>query len=223
MKYRILIVDDEASGREALKILLEDTFHFYIEHLYTSSSFEEAQRSLSLNNYDLIFLDINLKGKSAFDLLHLIPSDSRVVFVSAYSEFILKALRSKVFDYLLKPIKLNELSDCLDRFIQEKSLNQNSQTISIKQHSIKRVIHLRDIIYIKGSGPYSSYYLHKEVISTSKTIKTLINELGPTFIRVHKSYLVNKLYIKGFNKEKIILHNETCLPVSRSGYKLLCA
>src|ERR1017187_2402193 len=115
MKYPILVVDDEASGRATLKILLERLFWAHTEFMDFSKSFDEAKSKFKTNQYDIVFLDVNLKGISAFDLLTFIPFATKVVFVTAYSEFMLKALRSKAFDYLVKPIKEEDLKDCLFR------------------------------------------------------------------------------------------------------------
>lgn len=219
LKFRILIVDDEESGRTALHILLKKNFGAYIDSIQFAKSFEEAKEHLSLDTYHLIFLDINLRGISAFDLLTAIPTLSKVVFVTAYSEFILKALRNKAFDYLIKPIKEEELKECLGRLIIEN--DNDKATIHIKQHGITRVIKLKDIIFIEGDGPYSKFNLANEVVVTARTLKAIHQDLGDTFIRIHKTYMVNKLYIKGFNRETLILNNQKCLPVSRTGFKEL--
>lgn len=221
LKYKILIIDDELSGRMAMKILLDKIFWAYTEKLDFANTFEDAQLKFSSAIYDIIFLDINLKGVSAFDLLSSISGNAKVIFVTAYSEFMLKALRNKAFDYLMKPVKEIELAECLDRIKSETSIDNAKSSIQIKSQGVTRIIHLSEIIYIEGDGPYATLFLNNESIKTAKTIKSLILILNENFVRIHKSFLVNKNYIKGFNMDKLILHNKQCLPVSRTGYKNL--
>jgi len=224
MKYKILIVEDEESGRIALKILLEKYFRANISSITFSNSFESAQKALDESRYNLVFLDINLNGISAFDLLSFIPTETRVIFVTAYSEFILKAFRSRAFDYLVKPVKEDELKDCLTRYVQETQINNEFDLIvQVKQKGMIRPIHHRNILFIEGDGPYSRFQLHNESLTIAKTLKSIETDIGPGFIRVHKSYLVNKMYIKEFKNDTVTLHNGKWLKVSRTGFKLLCA
>lgn len=95
MKFNILIADDEHSGRNSLKILLEKEFWANIDSLSFSNSFEDAKGKLMTNQFDILFLDINLNGISAFDLLNCIPASTKVIFVTAYSDFVTRALRIK--------------------------------------------------------------------------------------------------------------------------------
>lgn len=221
MRFSIHIVDDEHSGRTALKILLEKCFWANIESLSFSYTFEEAKEKLQSNKYDILFLDINLKGISAFELMTFIPNATKVVFVTAYSEFMLKALRNKAFDYLVKPIKEDDLIQCLSRLHKELILGTNERCLLIKHRGITILCKHSEIVYFAGDGPYSTIFMVNETITTARTLKSLEPELGVGFIRIHKSYLVNKACIKGFNKDKLILQNEQSLPVSRTGLKKL--
>lgn len=221
MKYAILVVDDESSGRTTLKILLEKQFWAHIESLSFSKSFEEAKSKLQTTQYDIIFLDINLKGISAFDLLTFIPLATKVVFVTAYSEFMLQALRSKAFDYLIKPIKEEDLHDCLNRLQMALITDNGNQCLHIKQRGLTRILKYADILYIEGDGPYCTIHLKEDNCTTARTLKSLLPELGNGFVRIHKTFVVNRTQIKGYNKDKLILLNDQSLPVSRTGLKNL--
>lgn len=221
MKYSILVVDDESSGRTTLKILLEKDFWSHIKSLNFSKTFDEAKEKLKTNQFDIVFLDVNLKGVSAFDLMTFIPLATKVVFVTAYSEFMLKALRNKAFDYLVKPIKEEDLKECLLRIQRDFFSNSDSQTLHIKQRGLTRMLKLSEIMYIQGNGPYSTIHLRDESCTTAKTLKSILPELGHGFVRIHKTYVVNRNQIKGFNKNKLILLTDQSLPVSRTGLKNL--
>lgn len=221
MKYQILIVDDEDSGRQTMRILLDNSFWPYIQSIDFSKSFEEAQIKIIKSEFDLVFLDINLKGISAFDLLRFIPSSTKVIFVTAYSEFMLQALRSKAFDYLVKPVKQEDLTASLERLIKERENEDEVKKIHVKVKGITNIVALNEIVYIEGDGPYSIFHLKTKELKTAKTLKLISTELNKSFVRIHKSYLVNRRYINGFNMDKIILYNNKWLPVSRTGFKNL--
>lgn len=219
MKYSILVVDDESSGRMTLKILLEKHFWAYIETMIFAKTFEEAKDKIQESNYDLIFLDINLKGITAFELLPFIGNSTSVVFVTAYSEYMIQALRNKAFDYLVKPVKEEELQDCLLRFQKSTQTDQKDEYLHIKQRGLTRIIKLAEIVYVEGDGPYSTIHLKEESCTTARTLKSLIPELGDNFVRIHKTYVVNRSFIKGFVNNKLTLTNDQNLPISRTGIK----
>lgn len=220
-KYDLLIVDDENSGRTTLRVLLEKEFWAHIKTIEYAHSFEEAAEKLKLNNYHVIFLDINLKGISAFDLISFIPPASKIIFVTAHAEFVIRALRNRAFDYLLKPVKEEEMKNCLERVLKDLAEDSQKYRLHIKERGITRILNLNEILYIKGNGPYSTFFVNKDNFTTARTLKSILPELGEEFVRVHKSYVVNRFYIKGYNKEKLYLHNDTWLPISRSGLKNL--
>jgi two-component system LytT family response regulator len=115
MKLHSLIVDDEHSGRISLKILLEQQFPYLFKKIITASSLDEAIEIVSKESFSICFLDIELNDRSGFDLLPYLPPETKVIFVTAYSEFAIRALREKAYDYLLKPINPAELVDCIQR------------------------------------------------------------------------------------------------------------
>ncbi len=221
MKFSILIIDDEQNARTALKILIEKYFLTEIHPLVFARSFEEAEVKFKTTLYDIVFLDINLKGTSGFNLLPLIGKATKIVFVTAYSEYLLKALRNKAFDYLVKPVREEDLRDCLLRLQNDFIQAVQVALLQVRQKGLITTLRCSNILYVEGDGPYSTIYLDTEIYTIARTIKSLMADLGIGFIRIHKTYVVNRSYVKGFNKDKIILLNEKCLPVSRSGFRNL--
>jgi two-component system LytT family response regulator len=222
MKIKLLIADDEYSGRFILEMLLRKEMainqNFEIDVV---ASLEEVVKQINSTFYDIIFLDINFKGESSFEIVDLIPKASKIVFVTAYGEHVINALRKSAFDYLLKPVKIEELSNCLNRYFSSiKELDLTAQ-IQIKEKGFTRWIQINEISHLRGQGPYAHIFVNNEQITVARTLKSLMPELGNNFIRIHKSYLVNRKFIKAFQHDQIILINQVCLPISRTGLKNL--
>lgn len=221
MQTRILISDDEYSGRVTMEILLKKLMYNRSFHYEVASSLDETKEMLKKHQYDLIFLDINFKGVSSFSIIDEIPKETKLVFVTAYSEHAIDAIRSSAFDYLMKPLKETELSACLNRYFSLINPPGSSATIPVREKGFTRLYKISDITHVKGNGPYSTLFTKQEQITTARTLKSLIPDLGQNFVRIHKSYLVNRNFIKGFQKDQIFLIHNICLPISRTGLKNL--
>jgi DNA-binding LytR/AlgR family response regulator len=221
MQTRILISDDEKSGRVTMEILLKKLMQIRSFQLDVASSLDETKALLVNHHYDLIFLDINFKGVSSFTIIDEIPKTTKIIFVTAYSEHAIEAIRRSAFDYLMKPIKEMELSACLNRYFSNINSHDSTAMIPIREKGFTRLYKTSDITHVKGNGPYSTVFTKQEQITTVRTLKSLFPELGQGFVRIHKSYLVNRNFIKGFKKNQIFLTNNICLPISRTGLKNL--
>ncbi|MDB5280777.1 MAG: hypothetical protein JWR61_5732 [Ferruginibacter sp.] len=223
-KLTALIVDDEHSGRSSLKILLNKNCYYLFEKIVTASALDQAIEIVKQQHFNICFLDINLNNQSGFDLIPHLANDTKVVFVTAYSEFAIKAIKENAFDYLLKPINPAEFKLCVDRY--EKEILADSDAVKkylhIKDQGETIPIPLDEIVFLQAEGAYSKIYLikNREYI-TAKTLKSMTDVLGKDFIRIHKSYIINKTMIKSFKKNSLTTIHNTCLPVSRVGAKEL--
>ncbi len=222
LKTRLLIADDEYSGRYTLDLLLRKLLAERKDiHVDIVSSLEEVSACLTDHFYDLIFLDINFKGVSAFEIVDQVPGASKLVFVTAYGEHVIRAIRKNAFAYLMKPVKEEELSNCLNRFFETRFEPSHTDLLQIREKGYTRWLKLGEISHIKGHGPYSHIFMGVEQLTIARTLKSLMPELGEDFIRIHKSFLVNRKYIRAFQRDQLILTNQICLPVSRNGMKNL--
>jgi two-component system LytT family response regulator len=240
-----IIIEDEKLAREVLISLLEQFFGDKINILGEASNVKQGVSLIQKYQPQLVFLDIQLRGLTGFDLFNHFeePRSFEVVFTTAHKEHAIKAIRSGAFDYILKPIAINDLSDMLKRLevhldtkIKEtaKAMPAAEDENTTKQTS-KLVIPTANgyslenkelIIYCEGMGNYTKIYLTtgKEMIM-SKTLKTIELSLGDSFCRIHKSYLVNNNHILRYSRSngyKITLTNDTVLDVSfRNNEKVL--
>ena len=240
-----IIIEDEKLAREVLISLLEQFFGNKINILGEASNVKQGVSLIQKYQPQLVFLDIQLRGLTGFDLFNHFeePRSFEVVFTTAHKEHAIKAIRSGAFDYILKPIAINDLSDMLKRLevhLSTKSKETakplpSAEDENTTKQTSKLVIPTANgyslenkelIIYCEGMGNYTKIYLTtgKEMIM-SKTLKTIELSLGDSFCRIHKSYLVNNNHILRYSRSngyKITLTNDTVLDVSyRNNEKVL--
>src|SRR6478735_4634200 len=119
MAIKAIIVDDERLARNELKKLLQD--HPDIQVIEEASNVDEGIEKIETLNPDLIFLDIQMPGKTGFDLLAELEKSPRVIFTTAYDEYALKAFEVNALDYLLKPIEPKRLADAILKLQQSET------------------------------------------------------------------------------------------------------
>lgn len=227
MKLKTLIIDDEKPIRTSLNIYLSDRDD--IEVVGEAGTLEEAVAQINKHQPDLVFLDIQLKQHTGFDMLDQLPNlNFKLIFVTAYSEYAIKAFKYSAFDYLLKPIDPDMLYETIDRLKAEINTtakqynalkgNTNFQRISIKTTENIYNIDFEDIVYCKADGSYTHFYLSNgKSILSSKPLKQYQSILPENlFFRSHQSYLVNVKLINGFDKKNglLIMQNKMQIPVS---------
>jgi two-component system LytT family response regulator len=230
-----IVVDDEPKSRENLKIVLQDfVSNVAVEAL--CSTVDEAVIAINKVKPDIVFLDIEMQHETGFDLLNKIhPIDFEVIFITAYSEYAIKAIKFAAIDYLLKPIDIEELKSAVERVMQKRegrisgrlqilrdNLTMPKDKLKIGLPTSHGLIFtgIDNILYCEASSNYTVLYTAdgKEYVA-SKTLKEyedLLDEYN--FFRIHHSYLVNikaiKKYIKG-DGGHVILANEVSLDVSK--------
>ena len=220
---RTLLIDDEAHAIETMRILLTENFP-EIEIVGEASKLIKAVELINKLNPQVIFLDISMSEGTGFDLLEALGSrDFQVIFVTAHQEYAIHAIKQNAFDYLLKPIQLQELATCIEKLQVHFSTSNavpKHQRISISTLESTEFINIEDIVYCKSDNSYTTIYLsNTQSLLTSKSLKTIQNNLPEQlFKRCHNSYLVNKNFVKRHLKkdESIQLRSGEQLPLSRS-------
>ena len=229
----IAIIEDEVAIRKEITWLLERAPDVKI--VVYSTNVKDAIKLIDLQKPDIILMDIQLIDGTAFDILNgLKDIPENVIFITAYNQFAIKAIKFGALDYLLKPVDADELSDALERYRKKRDKNRYwNERLAIAQQSIieenlpqnivlhtisqTHIILVKDIIYCKGDGPYTFFYLENgKNLLVSKPLKHYQEILGsPFFLRTHQSYLVNKNYIDKISKsEYLVLKNDEEIPVS---------
>ena len=201
--YRAIIIDDELIGINMLKILIEKHTSSIIRVVATSTEPEDGIKLIEDYRPDVIFLDISMPKMNGFELLEkLTYKDFKLVFTTAHEEYAIKAIKNKAYDYLLKPIDIDELKQCIDNIIKETKKKESATTsifrtieLSVKDGII--FIKPDDIIRLEASGSYTQFYLTngtKYIASKNlKDYEVLLNPLN--FYRCHLSHVINLRHV----------------------------
>jgi two-component system LytT family response regulator len=208
---KILIVDDEHSGREIIKSLLMNRHASMVGEIKMAASAEEAFAQVIEFDPDLVFLDVNMPGQSGFDLLERLGKFRfEVIFVTAHDQYALEAFRVNALDYLLKPIELSVFDQAITKAIDllnkkpklAQSLVSNDK-IGLTTRDGFVVISLQDIIRCEADSNYTIFVLEGDrKIVVSRTLKEAgkILEKFPDFLRVQRSFIVNLNKIIKYSK-----------------------
>ena len=239
MSFKAVIIDDEIHNVENLTQLLT-TYCPQIQVCESAMNADEGKISILKHQADIVFLDIQMPDKNGFDLLRdLNQYDFEVIFVTAFDQYAIQAMRFAAVDYLLKPINIEELQSAVNRAIKKCELKlQNRQLENLllllknqqnkEEHRIAlttmketRFIKTSEIVRCESSNNYSTFFLqNNEELLVCKPIYEYEEILsGYGFIRCHQSHLVNKKFGKRWVKEdgdQLLLFNGKAVPISRT-------
>ncbi len=242
-----IIIDDEQNNIDNLKVLLQNHCP-QVQVVATALNATDGEKIILQYKPDLVFLDIQMPEKNGFDLLKSLKSLSfEIIFVTAYDQYGIQAVKFSAIDYLLKPLSIADLKTAVEKAVlrsaqkrqnlQLENLIQLLQQTQQKQfHRIAlqstretRFVEPQKIIRCESSNNYTTFYLFDgERILTSKPIfeyEEMLDDYG--FVRCHQTHLVNKIFIKSWIKEEggcLLLEDGSRIPISRNkkeGLKLL--
>ena len=204
---KVAIIDDEKLAIEELKYLLKD--YAYLDICGHAQTMEEAVQLIDATKPDLIFLDVQLRNVTAFDVLKQIQTEARIIFATAYDTYAIRAFEVNALYYLLKPIHPERLKQSLERFMQgqppeppvHKTYDYHDKVV-VNHYNSYHIVNISDIKAITADGDYS--YLitgsgHKHIfVKSLKEWELML----PTayFTRIHRSCIINMQYVKHIEK-----------------------
>lgn len=209
MKTTILIVDDEHMSRSFVHdLVLEQAPD---AEIHEAESAEEALSLLGSRPFDIVFSDIKMPHKDGFGMLHAIPHrDFDLIFITAYSQYAIQAIKEGAFDYILKPIRKTEFRTTFEKVLRKKAQEKAEQSpgstdyldnkVSIGHKEGIKFIALKDIVYLQASNTYTIIVLSNgEKVIASKPISKFESRLSQQwFFRVHKSHIVNIYHFREY-------------------------
>lgn len=235
---KAILIDDETNNIENLQLLLVGHCPF-VSVVGTAKNAEDGIKLIQDLHPDIVFLDIQMPGKNGFELLKSLHQyDFEVIFVTAFDQYAIQAVRFAAIDYLLKPIVVDDLKDAVQSasskiLAKQKNpslenlmqiLQQERKTlddkIALPSAKEVRFIKVNTIFYCESKNNYTIFYLDNEKIIVSKPIfeyEELLQDYG--FFRCHNSYLVNRVFVKSLRKEDggfLVLDNGIEIPISRT-------
>lgn len=204
-----IIIDDEPIARRGLALLAARHPVLSLKAMFSGP--EEALTWLESNSIDLVFLDIEMPGMKGTDFAKRLPANTMVVFTTAYSEYAAGSYDLDAVDYLLKPFDTARFDRAVRKAMSRRAALRpyqfaSSPTITLRADRKFVNIDSADIIFIEGVKDYVRIHTISERIISRITIKSLLGLLpAGQFIRIHKSYVVNILYIKAYDNSRVIL------------------
>lgn len=233
---KVLLIDDEERATDALRLMIEKAVPA-IQQLMVCNDVRKAADIIVTYQPALVFLDIQMPYMNGFELMDKIPNKNfKIIFTTAYNEYAIQAIRFSAFDYLLKPIDVEELQGCVQRFLEGnedyrqqydllKNILHNIQAPSTDEFRLalptKEGVHFlrpAEIIRCESLGNYTRFFMDNgKTYLISKTLGEYDILLTPYhFIRTHKSHLVNKKFISYIDHDGFaILKDNSRVEVSR--------
>lgn len=220
-KIRAVIIDDEKNSRDNTRLMLSKYFMSDVEIVGEAENGIKGKELIYEKHPDLVFLDVNMPEMSGLEMLQTIPESDKnfyVIFLTAYSDYTINAIRAGAIDYLVKPLAKEELINAINRvrkFIDEKkakmsdvnTTNANAR-LMIAHSKGFTLIDFSEIIMLEASGNYTDFFLtNNRKIIASRTLKDYENILDKKlFFRVSRSAIVNLNHIKEYNSSEETLY-----------------
>lgn len=217
---KALIVEDELYIRKGLLTMI-NSLGKDISILGECESVKDALVVTKACKPDLIFLDINLRDGTAFDFLEQIGDiNFQVIFITAYEQYALQALKNGAIDYILKPIDIDELEQAIDKaliadrsmqeeqlkVVKDQLLNKDKNKLILRLQEGYQVIDFKELLYCKSDKGYTTFYVTSgKSYLASKPIKEYEGQLPETnFVRTHQSFIVNMDFVDKYDKNGYI-------------------
>lgn len=228
LTYRCLIIDDESPAHKAL--ISHISKFDELEHSGSAFNGMEAIKLLNENQYDIIFLDINMPVISGVELMELQPKRPITIVTTAYSDFALSAYQNDAIDYLMKPISFDKFSKAIEKAKTYHSGNNlkkentdDEKVLSYRSNGQVIETPLSDILYIESLGNYMKLYncKLKSPIVIYGSLASISAEIDCAhFLQVHRSYIVNTNKISAVTAKNLTMSNGDIIPVGRK-YQIL--
>ena len=230
---KCIAIDDEPLALRQIKSYIERSEQ--LELVATCRSACEAQAIIQNEHIDLIFVDINMPDMNGLDFVRSLTQNYYIIFTTAHSEFALEGFKLNAIDYLLKPFSYDEFAKATQKVVslvdlvercrvaesaaaQAEAEEADQGCISVKADYKTQLVKIVDIVYLESAGEYVR--LHIEGGQTITTLFRLKNmeALLPanSFLRVHRSYIVNLKRISSYTKGRIFLDNGEYIPLGEN-------
>lgn len=200
---KALIIDDERLARKELSNLLAR--HEHIKVVGEAANADDAEEWITKERPDLLFLDVNMPGRSGFELLETLDHTPQVIFVTAYDEHALKAFEVNALDYLLKPIDPDRLDAAVNKLrianadddVARRSTLREADQIFLKDGEKCWFVTLRDVRYFESEGNYVRVRFNDQKPLVLRSLNKLEEKLDPSvFFRINRKHIMNLRWVE---------------------------
>ncbi|UTW62970.1 response regulator transcription factor [bacterium SCSIO 12741] len=230
LPYKALIIDDEKLARHRLREMLKP-YQEWVEVIGEAENGKKGLEQIEELQPDLLFLDIQMPVMSGFEMLQHLKQSPKIIFVTAFEEYALKAFEQNSIDYLLKPIVKSRLAITMEKLKEQSRYGQWSantimelveanrpaqklQSLSVMVGDRLVILKLNELVYFKAEDKYVTVYLKNgKTHLLNKSLTRLEKELPADFLRIHRTYMINRNYAlemrRGFNyKWSVVMDHE---------------
>ena len=224
---KVLAIDDEPLALQQLVSYIQKVS--FLQLAGQCQSALEAKEFLNREPVDAVFCDINMPDLNGMDFVKSLAAPPLIVFTTAYSEYAVEGFKVNAVDYLLKPFGLDDFRRAANRLKERQETSpvavpvaempqsnaEEDDTIFIKTDYKVVKIAISDIRYIEGMSEYLKIHLEGQPkpLVTLLSMKKMEEYLPPSFMRIHRSYIVNLKRIQEVNKNRVIMDADTYLPI----------
>jgi two-component system LytT family response regulator len=230
---KVLVIDDEKPTRDFIKRLI-DSYHFGVEVFTDGENVATGVEAIHRLQPDLVILDIQMPDGNGFDVLKSIPvKNFEVIFITAFQEYAVQAIKFSALDYILKPIDSEELKQAIDNALNTITKKTDESQLNVLQHNMQQnskrklvlktqesvhVVEIDDIVRCESDKNYTLFYfMNAKKILVSKTLKDFDTLLaGLTFFRAQQSHLINLNYVERYDRHEgtIIMKDGSAIPLA---------
>ena len=219
---KVLAIDDEPLALQQLARYIEQIP--YLDLVAECQSAVEARHIIEEETIDAVFVDINMPDLNGMDFVRSLSAPPMVVFTTAYSEYAIEGFKVNAIDYLLKPFGLDDFKRAANKVKEQYDLRNTATVSSVDEddalflkteYKVVR-INIGDIRYVEGMSEYLRIYFddRPKPLIVLLSMKKLEERLpSHTFMRIHRSYIINLRKIQEVNKNRVIMDADTYLPI----------
>ncbi|MDR6464685.1 response regulator transcription factor [Chryseobacterium sediminis] len=214
MTINCIIVDDEPLAMSLLENHISKIDDLKL--VGKAQNAMQAYKILQNQTVDLMFLDIQMPQLNGIDFLKSLPKKPKTIFTTAYRDFAIEGFELEAVDYLLKPITFERFFKSVERILRT-TVGHTEDFILVKTEGMHRKLILSEIIYFESQGNDIKIVLitNESFISKSKITDLEQTLSGKSFVRIHRSFIINSAFVTAFNNNEIVVNHHK-IPVGRS-------
>lgn len=216
-KIKVILIDDEEPALDLLAFYAQKNPSLELKQRFSNGV--SAQKWLTENSVDLVISDIEMPGLNGLELAKTLPSDTKIIFSTAYDNYAVQGFNLAAVDYLLKPYPAERFNQAISRAVDQIQLDhfkdQIEESIIIKVNYTNRTVYLSEILFIESVNNNLHLHLNNgDSLVFRASLKSICEQLpNERFFRIHRSFIVPKEKITAYNAHQVIIRNKE-LPIS---------